>query len=110
VEVRSSTNWRRKDAAAVNHLVAVKSGVGGGGGRRRRRRSASRRVVGSGARRRRRRELVWGNGCGGLRPLRAWAQARGVGAGAGRGGSVLAESSPAHLRSSVGTAHTRGPG
>jgi hypothetical protein len=70
VEVRSSTNWQRKDAAAVNHLVAVKSGVGGGGGRRRRRRSASGRGVGSGARRRRRRDLVWGNGCGGLRPLR----------------------------------------
>jgi hypothetical protein len=35
VEVRSSTDWRREVAAAVNHLVAVKSGVGGGGGRRR---------------------------------------------------------------------------
>jgi hypothetical protein len=55
-------------------------GVGGGSGRRLRRRSASGRASvlargGEGAER-----LVWGNGCGGLRPLRAWARARGAGA------------------------------
>jgi hypothetical protein len=58
VEVRSSTDWRREDAAAVNRLIALKSGVRGGGGRRRDP------AVGVGTERRfsgerRERELVW---------------------------------------------------
>jgi hypothetical protein len=112
VEAQSWTNWRRKDAAAVNHLVAVKSSVGGGGGRRR-----------DGA-------LVLARGGEGAERFGlgkwVWGSETPTGVGMGRGNSISAESSPAHLRSSnrdsqpgraemlfsveVGTAHTCGPG